>query len=172
MWMRVLGIDPGSAITGFGVVDRDDGISRLVAAGVIRADRRAALAERLLSIHTRLCDLIREHCPDTISLERNFVAENVQSAFRLGEARAIALLAAAQNRLTLFEYAPAEVKLTVAGYGRADKQQVKFVVRRSLGLTEAEPIADDASDAIALALCHLATSRFGPASAALGQRRR
>jgi len=84
----------------------------------------------------------------------------------LGEARAVALLAAAQNRLSLFEYAPAEVKSTVAGYGRADKAQVKFVVRRSLNLSETEAIADDASDAIALALCHLAALRYQPSAAA------
>ncbi|HEY2664484.1 MAG TPA: crossover junction endodeoxyribonuclease RuvC [Candidatus Binataceae bacterium] len=170
--MRVLGIDPGSAVTGFGVVDRDHGISRLVAAGVIRARRGAGRAQRLLNIHSHLCDLIREHCPDSISLERSFVAENVQSAFRLGEARAIALLAAAQNRLSLFEYAPAEVKLTVTGYGRADKAQVKFVVRRSLNLAETEAIADDASDAIAIALCHLAAFRYQPRLAAQKEERR
>jgi crossover junction endodeoxyribonuclease RuvC len=164
--MRVLGIDPGSAVTGFGVVDRDRGTNRLVAAGVIRAHRGVALAQRLLNIHGHLSDLIREHCPDSISLERSFVAENVQSAFRLGEARAVALLAAAQNGLSLFEYAPAEVKLTVTGYGRADKAQVKFVVRRSLNLAESEAIADDASDAIALALCHLAAFRDETRSAA------
>jgi crossover junction endodeoxyribonuclease RuvC len=164
--MRVLGIDPGCAVTGFGVVDREQGISRLIAAGVIRARRGTGLAQRLLNIHRQLSDVIREHCPDSISLERSFVADNVQSAFRLGEARAVALLAAAQNRLSLFEYAPAEVKSTVAGYGRADKAQVKFVVRRSLNLSETEAIADDASDAIALALCHLAALRYQPSAAA------
>jgi crossover junction endodeoxyribonuclease RuvC len=130
LWMRVIGVDPGSAVTGFGVVEGRGGAVEHIAAGVIRPNSRAAYPDKLLTIYQRLCDLIARYTPDAMSLERSFVAANVQSAFRLGEARAMALLAAADNRLELFEYAPAHVKLTVAGHGRADKSQVKFMVRR------------------------------------------
>ena len=130
--MRVIGVDPGSAVTGFGIVERRGGVVTHIAAGVIRTDPRAIYCNKLFTIHQRLCELIDEYAPDAMSLERSFVATNVQSAFRLGEARAMALLAAAAHRLDLFEYAPAHIKLTVAGHGRADKAQVKFMVRRAL----------------------------------------
>ncbi len=158
--MRVIGVDPGSAVTGFGVVEGRSGLVEHIAAGVIRPNSRAAYPDKLLTIDQRLCELIARHAPDAMSLERSFVAANVQSAFRLGEARAMALLAAANNRIALFEYAPAHVKLTVAGHGRADKTQVKFMVRRALAMDETSVLADDAADALAIALCHLSMARF------------
>jgi len=158
--MRVIGVDPGSAVTGFGIVERQGGVVSHIAAGVIRTDPRAIYRDKLFNIHQRLCELIDEFAPDAMSLERSFVATNVQSAFRLGEARAMALLAAAAHQLDLFEYAPAHVKLTVAGHGRADKAQVKFMVRRALAMDVAAQLADDAADALAIALCHLAMARF------------
>jgi crossover junction endodeoxyribonuclease RuvC len=167
--MRVIGIDPGSAVTGFGIVERQGGATRHIAAGVIRTNARAIYRDKLLTIYERLCQLIGDYAPDAMSLERSFVATNVQSAFRLGEARAMALLAAAANRLDLYEYAPAHVKLTVAGHGRADKSQVKFMVRRALAMDDAKPLADDAADALAIALCHLTMARF-PQPAPRGRR--
>jgi crossover junction endodeoxyribonuclease RuvC len=158
--MRVIGVDPGSAVTGFGIVERHGGMISHIAAGVIRTEPRAIYHDKLFTIHQRLCALIDEFAPDAMSLERSFVATNVQSAFRLGEARAMALLAAAAHRLDLFEYAPAHVKLTVAGHGRADKSQVKFMVRRALAIDVAEQLTDDAADALAIALCHLSMARF------------
>ena len=158
--MRVIGVDPGSSVTGFGVIQGQGSALEHVAAGVIRPGARTAYPDKLLTIYQRLCELIGEYSPDAMSLERTFVAVNVQSAFRLGEARAMALLAAAANRLDLFEYAPAHVKLTVAGHGRADKSQVKFMVRRALGMDETPALADDAADALAIALCHLSMARF------------
>jgi crossover junction endodeoxyribonuclease RuvC len=159
--MRVMGVDPGSIVTGFGIVERDHaGAIRFLAAGALRPRGRANLAARLHAIHHELLELVAAHTPDAISLERAFVAINVQSAFRIGEARAMALLAAAEHGVGLFEYAPSEVKLMVAGYGRADKAQVKLMVRRTLGLDESFPLADDASDALALAVCHLNMSRI------------
>jgi crossover junction endodeoxyribonuclease RuvC len=158
--MRVMGVDPGSAVTGFGIVQQRGGAISHVAAGVIRTNPRAIYKNKLLTIYEHLCALIAQYEPDAMSLERSFVAANVQSAFRLGEARAMALLAAASHRLDLFEYAPANVKLTVAGHGRADKSQVKFMVRRALALEESAKIADDAADALAIALCHLSMARF------------
>lgn len=158
--MRVIGVDPGSAVTGFGVVEGRGGSAEHIAAGVIRPDSRTAYPNKLLTIYQRLCELIGLYSPDAMSLERSFVAANVQSAFRLGEARAMALLAAANHRLELFEYAPAHVKLTVAGHGRADKSQVKFMVRRALAMSETSALTDDAADALAIALCHLSMARF------------
>jgi crossover junction endodeoxyribonuclease RuvC len=162
--MRVIGVDPGSAVTGFGIIQGQNGTIEHVAAGVVRPQARLAYPERLHTIYQRLCELIGQYSPDAMSLERSFVALNVQSAFRLGEARAMALLAAAHARLPLFEYAPAHVKLTVAGHGRADKSQVKFMVRRALAMDESSALADDAADALAIALCHMSMARFPPAN--------
>lgn len=169
--MRVIGVDPGSAATGFGVVESSGGRLCQIVAGTIRTNPRIGIARRLQTIYDRLSEVIAEHSPDALSLEKSFVGDNVQSAFRLGEARAMALLAAAHNNIPFFEYAPAQVKLTVAAYGRADKRQVKFMVRRALELDESAELSDDASDALAVALCHLAVARLtGVASAASARR--
>ncbi len=169
--MRVLGVDPGSAVTGYGVVEADGIRLSRVISGIIRTETRDSRALRLRAIYQRLSRLLEEHAPDAVSLERSFVAQNVQSAFRLGEARAMVLLAAAQHELPLFEYAPGQVKLMVAAYGRADKAQVKFMVRRTLGLDDGLELADDAADALALALCHLSMARMGVAPERRGGRR-
>lgn len=158
--MRVIGVDPGSAVTGYGVVEGNAGTFRCIDSGTIRTRPHDSAPVRLRTIFERLTGLLQEHVPDAVSLERSFLAENVQSAFRLGEARAMVLLAAAQQNLPLFEYAPTNVKLTVAAYGRADKAQVKFMVRRALGLDDSVELADDAADALALALCHLTMARM------------
>jgi crossover junction endodeoxyribonuclease RuvC len=152
---RVLGIDPGNVVTGFGVIEGSVAHPVYIAAGTIRPPAPSRGGERLKTIHDRLLGIIEEYAPAAISLERSFVAANVQSAFRLGEARAMAMLAAAARGLALYEYTPNEVKLTVAGHGHADKTQVKFMVRRALGVDEELALADDASDALAIALCHL-----------------
>jgi crossover junction endodeoxyribonuclease RuvC len=152
--MRVIGIDPGNAVTGFGVVERS-GSLQFVAAGTIRGRRIISRPQRLATIYQELLQLLDQYKPDAMSLERSFVALNVQSAFALGEARAIAMLAAAHRELEVFEYTPTDVKLSVAGYGRADKQQVKQMVRRTLMLNDGCELADDAADALAIALCHL-----------------
>jgi crossover junction endodeoxyribonuclease RuvC len=113
--MRVMGVDPGNAVTGFGVVERRLGLS-LIAAGTIRPSALERGPARLATIYQRLLEAIDEHLPEAISLERSFVAANVQSAFRLGEARAMAMLAAAHRGLELFEYTPTDVKLSIAGH--------------------------------------------------------
>jgi len=168
--MRVIGVDPGSAVTGYGVVDGDGGKFRRVDSGTIRTRPRDPGPLRLRTIYERLSCLLDDHAPDAISLERSFVGENVQSAFRLGEARAMVMLAAAQRSLALFEYAPTDVKLTVAGYGRADKGQIKFMVRQAFALDESLELASDAADALALALCHLTMARNPAALAAISGR--
>ena len=163
--MRVIGVDPGSAVTGYGLVQGEQGHLSFLAAGVIRNPPGLQYGDKLLNIYQHLCALIRKHAPDAMSLERSFVSANVQSAFRLGEVRALALLAAASCDLPLFEYAPAQVKLAVASHGRADKAQVKFMVRRALQLDDELPLTDDAADALALALCHLGRARWAALAA-------
>jgi crossover junction endodeoxyribonuclease RuvC len=157
--MRVLGVDPGSATTGFGVVEGRPGAFRLVAAGTIRTNPSEPIQARLHRIHDRLLAVIDQHAPAALSLERHFVARNVQSAFRIGEVRAMAMLASAERDLVLHEYPPNQVKLAVAAFGHADKEQVKSMVRRSLGLASEFELADDASDALALAICDLSRAR-------------
>ena len=155
--MRILGVDPGSAVCGYGVVEGPG--PRYVTAGTIRCGSIAPGPGRLRRIHENLLAIIDEFRPEAMSLERHFVAANVQSAFRLGEARAMAMLAAAERDLAMFEYPPNEVKLCVAGHGHADKAQVKYMVRKTLKLDPAIELADDAADALALAICHLGRGR-------------
>jgi crossover junction endodeoxyribonuclease RuvC len=152
----VIGIDPGTAVTGWGVLERRGGSVVHVAHGTIEPRSDASLAARLAMIHRALLDRCNEAAPDVLALEKSFVGKNVQSAFRLGEVRGVALLTAAVAGLAAFEYSPAEVKLAVAGSGRAEKPQVARAVCRELKLDE--PIAPDAADALAIALCHAFTS--------------
>lgn len=168
--MRVIGVDPGNVVAGFGVIEGAASKPIHIAAGTIRPPAAMRAGARLKLIHERLLSLIDEHAPAAISLERSFVAANVQSAFRLGEARAMAMLAAAERGLALFEYTPNEVKLTVAGYGHADKAQIKYMVRRTLAMDESLALADDAADALAIALCHLYRAPARLAAAAAGTR--
>ncbi|HZP45034.1 MAG TPA: crossover junction endodeoxyribonuclease RuvC [Candidatus Binataceae bacterium] len=160
--MRIIGVDPGSSVTGFGIIDQHPAPS-YVAAGAIRIADTMRGGVRLAEIYGRLLALIDQYAPTAMSLERSFVAVNIQSAFRLGEARAVAMLAAAHCDLALFEYSPTDVKLTVAGYGRADKAQVSAMVRRTLGLEGGAALPHDATDALALALCHVFRARFSGA---------
>lgn len=156
--MRVLGIDPGTSVTGWGVVEAAGGAFSRVASGTVELSARQPLAERLRRIRAAVGDLCRSHEPAALALEKAFVARNVQSAFRLGEARGAVLIAAAEEGVPVFEYAPAHVKLTVVGYGRADKEQMVRGVSLRLGVRAGGP-ADEA-DALALALCHLIGSRL------------
>ncbi len=171
--MRVIGVDPGNVVTGFGVIEGGAANPVHIAAGTIRPPAAQRGGARLKSIHDRLLAAIDEYAPAAMSLERSFVAANVQSAFRLGEARAVAMLAAAERGLALYEYTPNDVKLTVAGYGHADKAQVQYMVRRTLALGDGLALAADAADALAIALCHLyrAPAQI-PAAAAQANRRR
>jgi crossover junction endodeoxyribonuclease RuvC len=148
---RVLGIDPGSLRTGFGIVDCDGATQVHVASGCIRAGG-ATRAARLLSIHEAVTALVTEHRPDEIAIERVFIHRNPDSALKLGQARGVAICAAAAQGAPVFEYAPQAVKLALVGHGGAEKEQVAHMVRVILGLTIDLPL--DATDALAIGLCH------------------
>jgi crossover junction endodeoxyribonuclease RuvC len=151
--VRALGIDPGSRVTGWGVVEGSGSAFRAIASGVIRLGTRDALADRLARLHGECLALVAAWRPDAVVLERNFVAHNVQSAFRIGEVRGVVLSAAASGGHTVHEYAPAAVKLAAVGHGTADKETVTRGVVALLRL--ATRPSTDAADALALALCHL-----------------
>ncbi len=156
--VRVLGIDCGGAYTGYGVVEMSSrGHLVCVTCGAIKLSLREPLARRLSRIYDELGGLITEHHPDEVAIEGIFYALNVKSALKLGQVRGVAMLAAASAGLEVAEYSPLTIKSSVVGYGRAEKQQVQQMVTRLLGLAEApEPM--DASDALAIAICHLHTA--------------
>jgi crossover junction endodeoxyribonuclease RuvC len=156
--MRVLGIDCGTEYTGFGVVElAPAGRLLCLTCGAIRLSPREPLPARLSRIYSRLDELIREHQPDEVAIEDVFYALNVKSALKLGQVRGVAMLAAAAAGLEVAEYAPLSIKSAVVGYGRAEKLQVQLMVTRLLELAE-PPEPSDASDALAIAICHLPTS--------------
>lgn len=157
--MRVLGIDTGSRITGYGVIETDGADCVFIACGVIRVNVADALALRLRVIHKRVVEVIDELRPDEAAFEGVFYSANVQSALKLGHARGVCIHAAAAADLPVFEYSPAEVKSAVTGYGRAEKPQVQQMVRALLKLADG-PDSYDASDALAVAICHAHTHRF------------
>jgi crossover junction endodeoxyribonuclease RuvC len=150
--MIVLGIDPGTAMTGYGLVSRDGGTLRALDYGCLETVPDRDLPERLLLIHQGVTELIAEHHPDVVGVERLFFNRNVQTAFAVGQARGVVLLAAAQAGLPVHEYGPHEVKTAVTGYGRAPKDQVQRMVQAILGLSVL-PRPDDAADALAVAVC-------------------
>lgn len=158
--MRVLGIDCGAERTGYGVIESDGRRHRMVAAGAIAADPTAPLSERLRHIAGELRSLIAAHRPEAAAIEQVFCAKNARTALRLAHVRGVALLAAAEAGLPVGEYSALEVKMAVVGYGRADKQQVKIMVRSLLELPEI-PASEDAADALAVAICH--ATRQAPA---------
>jgi crossover junction endodeoxyribonuclease RuvC len=148
----VLGIDPGTARTGYGLVSREGSQLRMVDYGCLETIDDRPLAARLLLIHEGLTDLIETHRPDAVGVERLFFNKNVQTAFAVGQARGVVLLTAAQHALPVVELGPHEVKLAVTGYGRASKEQVQRMVGLLLAMTEL-PRPDDAADALAVAVC-------------------
>ena len=150
-WVITLGIDPGTAICGFGVVTLEVGRLRLVDAGCVRTPSDASDAERLRQLHGALQSLVEEHRPARIGIERLFFQRNVQTAMAVGQARGVALLVAAEAGVTIDEPTPNEVKQSVCGNGAADKQQVATMVERLLGVSLAG-VPDDATDALAIAI--------------------
>lgn len=170
--MIVLGIDPGLASTGYGVVQRSG--SRLLAldGGVIETRPQLALEQRLALLHGRLQDLLRQHGCQTVALEAIYFGQNAQSAFAVGQARGVCMLAAGQHGLACASYTPQQIKAAVCGSGRAGKEQVARMVSSLLGLADV-PVSDHATDALAVAVCHLnAAPLAGAIAAATAGRRR
>jgi len=157
--MLVIGIDPGTAITGYGLVsDREDGSLVAVDYGVIQTLPDLDLPRRLLEINRALKGILFLHQPESGAVEKLFFQRNVRTALSVGQARGVVLLALAEAAIPIAEYTPLEVKQAVVGYGGADKKQVQHMVRALLGLQEI-PQPDDAADALAIAICHLHTFR-------------
>jgi crossover junction endodeoxyribonuclease RuvC len=152
--VKVFGIDPGSERTGYGCVDTDGSRHRIVACGAISSPALAAFPEKLHRIHSQLTIILAECRPACVAIENVFYSVNARSALKLGHARGVAMLAAVQAGLPVFEYTPAEIKRAVVGYGRADKPQVQQMIKLLLGLA-AVPSPHDAADALAVAICHV-----------------
>ena len=160
--MFVLGIDPGLARTGYGIVEEAAGTVSAVAAGVIRTDPALPVARRLVELHRDLVALIEEYRPESAGIEEIFVNRNLQTATSVGRASGVALLAVAGAGIEITGYTPTAVKMALAGYGAAPKEQVQRVVAMRLRL-RAAPEPADAADALAVALCHLQNSRMAQA---------
>jgi crossover junction endodeoxyribonuclease RuvC len=170
--MRVLGIDSGSRVTGYGVIDSDGADCVFVDCGVIRVKPAEPLALRLKAIHQGVVRVIETLRPEIAAFEGVFHAANVQSALKLGHARGVCIHAAASAELAVYEYSALEIKSAVTGYGRAEKPQVQQMVRALLKIGESASPASgayDASDALAVAICHIHTHRFRTAVAAAGR---
>ncbi len=168
--MIVLGIDPGTAALGYGIVEATRGRVREVDHGCLETSPDTSLPERLLAIHALVDDLLEAHQPDVMAVERLFFSKNVQTAFGVGQARGVVLLAAAQHGVPVREATPNEVKSAIAGYGAADKEQVQRMVQMVLGMAE-RPRPDDAADALAIAVWAANTQgSVGAATAAVYDR--
>jgi crossover junction endodeoxyribonuclease RuvC len=152
--VRVFGIDPGSERTGYGCVETDGSRHRIVVCGAISSPALASFPDRLHRIHGQLTILLAECRPACVAIENVFHSVNARSALKLGHARGVAMLAAVEAGVPVFEYTPAEIKRAVVGYGRADKPQVQHMVKLLLGLAQA-PSPHDAADALAVAICHV-----------------
>lgn len=157
--MLVLGVDPGTAITGYGLVREEEGGLTLVDYGVITTPAGQPLPERLQTIYSGLADVARKHQPQQAAVEELFFSRNVRTALSVGHARGVALLALVDAGLAIYEYKPLEIKQAITGYGGADKQQVQEMVRLLLSLDHV-PQPDDAADAVAVAVCHIHSARM------------
>lgn len=151
--MKILGIDPGTAITGFGIIEVSGGKSKLVDAGVIRTPAKQALELRLETIYNELMEIIEETKPDEAAVEELFFAQNVTTAMSVAQARGVVLLAIIKSNLEHAGYTPLQIKQALTGYGRAEKRQIQEMVKTILGLGEI-PKPDDCADALAIAICH------------------
>ena len=149
--MRIIGIDPGTGILGFGVIDVHHGKTKLVTAGVIRTPPHTPLPDRLEEIYNGLTEIIAETTPSVMAIEKLFFNQNVTTAMSVSHARGVAMLTGKQARLQIEEYTPLQIKQTMTGYGKADKKQVQEMVRMQLNLTEV-PKPDDCADALAAAI--------------------
>ncbi len=156
--MRVFGIDPGSERTGYGCVETDGSRHSIVVCGAISSPAQASFPDKLHRIHSQLTLILAECRPTCVAIEDVFFSVNARSALKLGHARGVAMLAAVEAGVPVFEYTPAEIKRAVVGYGRAEKAQVQHMIKLLLGLVEV-PQPHDAADALAVAICHVHTQR-------------
>jgi crossover junction endodeoxyribonuclease RuvC len=150
--LRILGIDPGSHITGYGIIEKKGNYLRHVVHGEIRAKKDSLLSAMLISIYKQLSDVITQNAPGAIALENIFYGKNVRSLIKQAQVRGVVIYAGADKGLNVFEYSPLEIKKAVVGYGRAEKRQVQVMVKAILKLPELPPA--DAADALATAICH------------------
>jgi len=157
--VKVLGIDPGSGITGFGVVAKSKGDFKMIDAGVIRTTIGDKDSDRLLELYESMKEVIEYAKPDVASVETLFFAQNVTTAMKVSQARGVILLALAEARIPIYEYSPLQIKMAMTGYGRATKAQIQEMVRVQLKLKK-KPSPDDAADGLAVALTHLATLKM------------
>ncbi len=158
--MLILGIDPGTATTGYGLVrEHADGSLEAVAYGVFTTKARIPMPERLLNLHHQLNTFLAKHLPDEVAVEELFFGKNVTTGIKVAQARGVILLALAQAGLPIREYKPNNIKTAITGYGGADKQQMQIMVQQLLGLPE-RPRPDDAADGLAVAITHLQMTRF------------
>ncbi len=156
--MRIIGIDPGTGILGFGVVDFEGGTAKMVDAGAIKTPAHTPLDERLEEIFDGLTDIIKDTKPSVMSIEKLFFARNVTTAMSVSHARGVAMLTGRKAKLEITEYTPMQIKQTLTGYGKADKKQVQEMVRMHLGLRDV-PKPDDCADALAAAITHYLMQR-------------
>lgn len=157
--MRILGLDPGTATTGYGIIDVEEGVFTAVTYGVIRTPATAEMPYRLQQIQQELQALIDTYQPDSAGVEEVFFGRNVTTAITVGQARGVLLLTLANNNIPIGEYSPPKIKDAVTGYGKADKAQVQLMVRNLLDLEET-PRPDDAADGLAVAITHYQYQRF------------
>ncbi len=157
--MRVIGIDPGVAITGYGIIDEKGSEYSYIDSGCVRTPKDLNSASRLKDIHDFIFDLVTSYSPQALAVEKLFFSKNVRTAFQVGEARGVIILAAARCSVDLYEYTPLQVKQAVAGYGKAEKVQVQKMVQMLLKLSHTLKV-DDEADALAVALCHLQNRRY------------
>jgi crossover junction endodeoxyribonuclease RuvC len=157
--MRIIGLDPGTAITGYGIIDIVEGEPQVVTWGVIRTSARAETPQRLLKIFDELSALLAEYQPDAAAVEEVFFGRNITTAISVGQARGVLILALARAGLPVEEYSPPKIKDAVTGYGKATKHQVQLMVRNLLQLEET-PSPDDAADGLAVAITHYQHQRF------------
>ena len=152
--MRILGIDPGTLVMGYGIIDSQADDITLVCCNALTCSQRYPIAERLNHFFDKLSEVISSYQPDVVAVEQPFVAKNVKTALAIGKAQAVAMLAASQQGIPTYEYSPAQIKRVVANYGASSKEQIQEMVRLQLGLAQ-PPQPNDAADALAVAICHL-----------------
>ena len=152
--MRILGIDPGTLVMGYGIIDSQADEMTMVCCNALTCSQHSPLAERLSYLFDKLSEVITSYKPDVVAVEQPFVAKNVRTALAIGKAQAVAILAASQQGIPTYEYSPAQIKRVVANYGASSKEQIQEMVRLQLGLNQV-PQPNDAADALAVAICHL-----------------